>query len=94
METLSKAKQKAKEAKQEFLLQTLNLINAAFALVAALAWNEAIKALLDRYFKSGSALISRFLYAILITLLVVLVGRYIAAVTKRLNPEGESKEAE
>jgi len=85
----NKTRQKSKETRQEVLLQTLNLINAAFALVAALAWNEAIKALLDRYFKSGSALISKFLYAILITVLVVLVGRYIAAITKRLNPEGD-----
>jgi CBS domain containing-hemolysin-like protein len=90
METLSKAKLKTQETRREFVLQTLTLINSAFALVAALAWNEAIKALLDRYFKSGSALYSRFIYAVFITALVVIIGRYISAVTKRLNPEEES----
>lgn len=79
-----------REAKKEVLLQTFTLINGAFALVAALAWNEAIKAVIDRYFVAGSGLYSRFTYAIVITVIVVFVSRYIASITKRYEETNES----
>jgi uncharacterized membrane protein YidH (DUF202 family) len=91
MEMIEKAKKNVQETRREILLQTMTLVNGAFALVAALAWNEAVKALIDRYFKSGSGLYSRFIYAIVITLLVVMVGRYLSVLTKRLDPNGEYK---
>ncbi len=89
---LNKAKLKAKETRREVMLQTITLVNAAFALVAALAWNEAIKALLDRYFKAGPALFSKFVYAIFITVLVVLVSRYVVTLTKRLHSQESGQE--
>ncbi len=93
-EAILKAKEKARETHREVLLQTMTLINGAFALVAALAWNEAVKALLERYFKAGSGLYSRFIYAIGITLLVVIVTRYINALTKRVDPEAHKDKNE
>ncbi len=58
------------------------LMTAAFGLIAALAWNEAIKALIAQYFKAGAELTALFVYAILVTiiavLVIVIIGRALA----------------
>lgn len=85
MEIINKAKQEIQETKQEFVNQMLALINGAFALVAALAWNEAVKALIDQYLPTASAVYSRFAYAVLITFLVVVISMRLAKISKRLK---------
>jgi uncharacterized membrane protein len=81
-----------KQANKQVLVQTLTLINAAFALVAALAWNEAVKALIDHYFKAGSGLYSRFIYAIIITVFVVIVTNRLTHILQRFTPDdGDSQ---
>jgi len=86
------AKKHVQETKNEVFLQTATLINGALALVAALAWNEAIKAVIDRYFKAGSGLYSRFVYAIAITVVVVLIARYLGKFKKRYQQEAPKDE--
>jgi hypothetical protein len=86
-EVVQKARSNLKETKKEVFLQTVTLINSAFALVAALAWNEAIKALLDRFFPAGSGLYSKFGYAIIITVLVVIVSTRLTSVLSRMDPD-------
>jgi len=53
-------------------------ILAAFGLVAALAWNDAIKILIEYFFplKRNTVLI-KFTYAILITFIVVIISIYL-----------------
>ena len=55
----------------------VTLSTAGFGLVAALAWNDAIQAFvqeyIDQYISVGSGIISRFIYAIIITAIAVLV---------------------
>ena len=55
----------------------VTLSTAGLGLVAALAWNEAIQAFvkeyIDQYISVGSGIISRFIYAIIITAIAVLV---------------------
>ena len=57
--------------------QMVTLATAGFGLVAALAWNEAIQAFVteyvDKYISVGSGIISRFIYAIIITAFAVIV---------------------
>jgi Na+-driven multidrug efflux pump len=56
----------------EVLDKFSQLITTALGLVAALAWNTAIQNLFDRVLgKAGAALAGQFLYAILITLVVI-----------------------
>ena len=56
----------------EVLERFSQLITTALGLVAALAWNTAIQNLFDTIFgKAGAALAGQFLYAILITLVVI-----------------------
>ena len=82
-----------KATNKQVFLQTLALVNSAFALVAALAWNEAVKALIDHYFKSGSDLYSRFAYAIIITVFVVIISSRLTKLMQRFDPEPESGES-
>ena len=53
---------------------TVTLILGGFGLVAALAWNEAIKTLFETLFKASDQLIGKFIYALIVTFLVVLVS--------------------
>ncbi len=69
---------------QEFKHQISTLIFGAFSLVAALAWNEAIKALIDSIYPSTeNGLLAKFLYAIIITIVVVVVS----IIVSKLNEE-------
>ena len=78
-----------KSTNKQVFIQTLALVNSAFALVAALAWNEAVKALIDRYVQSGSDLYSRFGYAIIVTIFVVIVTSRLAKLMQRFDPQPE-----
>lgn len=75
-----------KSIRKELLAQMVALSTAGFGLVAALAWNEAIQAFVteyvDRYISSGSGILSRFLYAVLITLIAVFVTYELSKLSK------------
>jgi hypothetical protein len=66
------------------------LMTAAFGLIAALAWNEAIKWAVNQVFKSDPG-VGLFIYAILVTILavvaVLLIGRAIAKLKAKVAPE-------
>lgn len=68
---------KDKKLHKELLRQMVTLSTAGFGLVAALAWNEAVqsfvKSYIDPFLPGGSGVLSRFLYAMLITALAVLI---------------------
>jgi len=82
-----------KKLKQELLKQMVTLSTAGFGLVAALAWNEAIQAFvqeyIDQYISVGSGIISRFIYAIIITAFAVFVTYQL---TKISGAEEDKKE--
>lgn len=71
-----------KETNKRILLQALAFVSSAFVLVAALAWNDAIRELISQYLKAGSGLISRFIYAVVVTAIAVII-------TMRLNKIAE-----
>ena len=74
---MDKLKKEADEIKKQFAKQILTLVTSGFGLVAALAWNEVIKEIVDVYIKpffgEGSGLVSLFIYALFVTVLVVIV---------------------
>ena len=73
---------------KEIRKQTVGYIVSALGLVAALAWNDSIKALIDSFYASeDDSLAARFTYAVIITIVVVLVSRYL------LKVKGEDAEA-
>ena len=80
----NKIQKESEEIKKEFKEKLFGYIVSAFGLVAGLAWNEAIKALIEYLFPFGAnSLLLKFIYAILMTLVVVLISMYLARVFKR-----------
>lgn len=67
----------------------LGLITTAFAFVAGLAWNDAIQKLIEKYIGTGDALPSLFLYAIVVTVLAVVVTVLLARIAGRMGIEIE-----
>jgi hypothetical protein len=61
----------------------ISLASAAFGVVAALAWNSAITALVKEIFGTGAQIISLFLYAIIITIIAVIVMVNLGKVAER-----------
>ena len=57
----------------EVLDKLVELVTVAFGLVAALAWNTAIQELFTMIFPQSGDLIAKFLYAISVTVIVVIV---------------------
>ena len=84
-----KKKQEKKNIKLEILEKMATLITAGFALVAALAWNDAIKKLFEIIFGKQSNVFAMFGYAILITIIIVIVtiqlGRAISRAKKEIQ---------
>lgn len=77
-------KRKGGELAESVRKQVLTYIVAAFGLVAGLAWNEAIKALIEEIFPLGKdTLLAKFLYAILVTLIVVFITVYLVRFLKK-----------
>ena len=65
----------------------LGLITTAFAFVAGLAWNEAIQALIQQFVGTGSALTSLFTYAIIVTVIAVIVTVILARFAAKMDIE-------
>ena len=70
------------EMKGQVLTTVATLMTTAFGLIAALAWNEAIKAIILTLFPTQSGITGLLIYAILITIIAVvatiIIGRAIA----------------
>ena len=58
---------------KEVLKTIITLITTAFALVAGLAWNDAIQALIAEFMDAGSALTGLLVYAVVVTIIAVVV---------------------
>lgn len=64
--------------------RTLGFILGAFGLVAGLAWNDAVKALIEHLFPvPQDTLPAKFVYAIIISLLVVMVSIYLSRLIQK-----------
>lgn len=72
-----KKTQNKKELHKEVMQEILKLSTSSFGLVAALAWNELIKEIVNMYIKplvgGASGMISLAIYAIIVTTLAVIV---------------------
>ena len=72
-----KTPERAKNLPENTAKETIRLITNSLGLVAALAWNEVIKEAVNEYIKpivgGSSGIISLFVYALVVTILVVLI---------------------
>lgn len=64
--------------------RTLGFVLGAFGLVAGLAWNDAVKALIEHLFPvPQDTLPAKFVYAIIISLLLVMVSIYLSRLIQK-----------
>ena len=78
------------------IVQTMiTLASASLGLVAALAWNEAIKALIKRILGEDDSLAGLFIYAVIATAVAVVVLLILARAASRVGGEAAiEREAE
>ena len=68
---------------KEILDKMAALITAAFGLVAALAWNDAIKAVFKEIFGTADAIGPMLAYAVIITIIAVILTVTVARAASR-----------
>lgn len=71
------------EVKPSYLGTMIALATAAFGLIAALAWNKFITDLIGLFLKPGSGVWAELVYAIIITVIAVIVIQNLARMTER-----------
>jgi hypothetical protein len=77
---LDNSRKELEAMKKQIKRQTLGYVIAAFGLVAGLAWNDAIKSLIEYLFPlAQNTLLAKFGYAALITAVVVAVTIYLGS---------------
>jgi uncharacterized membrane protein len=86
-----KIREEIKDVRLEVRNRTITYIVAAFSLVAGLAWNDAIKSLIEYVFPvTKNGVKAKFIYATLITLVVVLATVYLMRMVKKDEKKTES----
>ncbi|RYY41254.1 MAG: hypothetical protein EOO08_02955 [Chitinophagaceae bacterium] len=85
----------SKQTTRMVLQSMIALSSAALGLVAALAWNDAIKESIKRLLGGDDSLTSKYTYAVLATLLAVVVVLTLARIAARIGGDAIiSREAE
>jgi hypothetical protein len=88
---MEKKKQKENRLDIEIMRQMLTLATSGFGLVAALAWNSLIQDLVNNYvkkwFPQGSSLLSLLIYAVVVTVLAVVVTLQLSKILQRLESD-------
>lgn len=81
---LTQFKDEQKKIRKEVMGKMVASLLAAFGFVLALAWNDAIKSTIENFFPVGSGgLTTKFIYAVLLTAAVVVVGYYVSKLTSK-----------
>lgn len=81
MAQLEKIKKQGAELQKEIREKIVGYIGAGFGLIASLAWNEAIKALIEHLFPlQQDTILAKFIYAGAMTLVLVFVSVYLVKI--------------
>ena len=82
-------KKEDKKLHVEIVKQMVTLSTSAFGLVAALAWNSVIQEFVNSYVKkwlpAGSGILSLLIYALIITVLAVLITVQLSKLADKLQ---------
>jgi small neutral amino acid transporter SnatA (MarC family) len=80
-------KKESAGVKREIRQRTIGYILTAFGLIAGLAWNDAVKSLIEYFFPfDKNTIFAKFIYAVLITFILVILSVYLIKLV------GEKKE--
>jgi len=80
---LKRFKEGQARLRREIREKTTGYILAAFSFVAGLAWNEAIKSFIDQFFPNKDSILIKFLYAVIVTVIIVVVTIYLVSLTEK-----------
>ena len=84
-----------KKSAQMILQSMITLASASLGLVAALAWNDAIKATIKNIFETDDGLAGLYTYAIIATVIAVFVVLILTRLASRIGGEAAiNREAE
>jgi len=84
-------KNEEEKIRKEVQKRTLGYITAAFGLVVGLAWNDAMKAFIEYLYPLEQSTVKiKFAYALIMTLVLVVISMYLV----RLFKEDSEKEVE
>ena len=80
------------ETKKEFGKEAKNQVKgyiiAAFGLVAALAWNDAVKSLIEYFFPNkDNSILLKFIYALALTVVIIVLTKLALKPEKEYNKE-------
>ncbi len=93
---MSEEQKEQKALTVEILEKVSSLATAGLGLVAALAWNDAIKGLFEYVLPKGSGVAAQFAYAVVVTVIIVIVtirlGRLTDFAKKQLEKEKKKVE--
>lgn len=69
----------------EQVIETMSgLITSAFGLIAALAWNDAIKAVIEQFFPAAKGATGMVIYAVVITIIAVMAAVWIGRIATKI----------
>jgi len=96
-EEKSKEKELTKKEEEKlhvfFMEKVVTLMTGAMGLVAALAWNDAIRKLFERVFgtQGSGDITAMFIYAAIVTAAVVLVTYRLTKIVEKMKKEKDKK---
>jgi Na+/proline symporter len=80
------------KVRSEVRNRTVKYIVAALGLVAGLAWNDAIKSLIEYLFpQDQNSLKAKLVYAVVITFIVAVLSFYLAQLEKKEEKKAEAE---
>ncbi|MBV9333485.1 MAG: hypothetical protein JO146_05725 [Candidatus Eremiobacteraeota bacterium] len=71
------------EIKPTYLGTMIGLATVAFGLIAAGAWNKLITDLIALFLKPGSGIVAELVYAVLVTILAIVVVQSLAKLAEK-----------
>lgn len=81
-----------KDVRDEMKDKTVGYLVTALGLVAGLAWNDAVKTLIENFFPAKENTIwAKFTYAAIITIVVVLASVYLVKIFKKEEKKAVEK---
>lgn len=81
--------------KSEVKKKVVGYILAAFGLVAGLAWNDAIKSLIEMLFpQNQNSVVAKIVYAAAITMAIVVISIYLSKITAQDEEEKKVETAD
>jgi uncharacterized membrane protein len=79
------------DIKTSYLGTMIGLATVAFGLIAAGAWNKFISDLIAIFLKPGSGVFAELIYAVIVTVIAILVVQNLAKLAERTERSQERK---